>query len=52
MFWTLLVIVLLVWVVGFLFDVAGGLIHLLLLVVLTLFLVALLVPRRSRAVRS
>jgi len=28
MLWTLIVLVLLFWVVGFLFDVAGGLIHL------------------------
>jgi hypothetical protein len=52
MFWTLLVIVLLVWVIGFMFDVAGGLIHLLLLPALALFLVALLAPGRNRTVRS
>ena len=38
MLWTLIVLALLFWVVGFLFDVAGGLIHLLLLVALGLFL--------------
>lgn len=38
MLWTLIVIVLLFWVVGFLFDVAGGLIHLLLVGALALFL--------------
>ena len=41
MLWTLIVLVLLFWVVGFLFDVAGGLIHLLLLVALAMFLVNL-----------
>ena len=46
MLWTLLVLVLLVWVIGFLFDVAGGLIHLLLLVALGLFLVNILSGRR------
>ena len=42
MLWTLFVLVLLVWVIGFLFDVAGGLIHLLLLVALGIFLVNIL----------
>ena len=46
MFWTLIVVVLLFWLVGFLFDVAGGLIHLLLLVAVALF-VARLVRRRA-----
>ena len=46
MLWTLLVLVLLLWVIGFLFDVAGGLIHLLLLVALALFLVNIFSPRR------
>ena len=44
--WTLIVMVLLLWVVGFLFDVAGGLIHLLLAGALVLFL--LNVFRRGR----
>jgi hypothetical protein len=46
MFWTLIVLVLLFWVIGFLFDVAGGLIHLLLLVALGLFLFNLVRRRR------
>ena len=46
MLWTLFVLVLLFWVVGFLFDVAGGLIHLLLLVALALFLFNLVRARR------
>ena len=49
MLWTLMVIVLLLWVVGFMFDVAGGLIHLLLLVALALFLVNLFSARRRAA---
>jgi hypothetical protein len=43
---TLIVLVLLFWVVGFLFDVAGGLIHLLLLVALGMLLVNLFSRRR------
>jgi len=46
MLWTLIVLVLLFWVVGFLFDVAGGLIHLLLLVALAMFVARLLRQRR------
>ena len=49
MLWTPIVVILLIWVVGFLFDVAGGLIHLLLLVALGLF-VARLLPSRRRSV--
>ena len=49
MLWTLFVLVLLFWVVGFLFDVAGGLIHLLLLVALALFLFNLVRARRRLA---
>lgn len=43
---TLIVLVLLFWVIGFLFDVAGGLIHLLLLVALGMLLVSLFSRRR------
>ena len=46
MLWTLIVLVLLVWVIGFLFDVAGGFIHLLLLVALAIFLINVLSGRR------
>jgi hypothetical protein len=46
MLWTLIVLVLLFWVVGFLFDVAGGLIHLLLLVALAMLVARLLRQRR------
>ena len=48
MLWTVIVLVLLFWVVGFLFDVAGGLIHLLLLVALAMFVARLLRQRRVR----
>jgi len=46
MFRTLILLVVLLWVIGFLFDVAGGLIHLLLLVALALFVAHLLRQRR------
>jgi hypothetical protein len=46
MLWTLIVLVLLFWVIGFLFDVAGGVIHLLLVVALALFLFNLFSARR------
>ena len=44
---TLLVLMLLLWVVGFLFDVAGGLIHLLLVVALVMFLFGLFRARQA-----
>jgi TctA family transporter len=46
MLWTVIVLLLLVWVVGFMFAVAGGFIHLLLLVVIALFLFNLIRNRR------
>ena len=47
MLWTLIVLLLLFWVLGFAFDVAGGLIHLLLLVVVVMFLFNLIRGRRT-----
>jgi len=44
---TLVVLVLLLWVIGFLFDVAGGLIHLLLLLALGMILASLFSRRRA-----
>jgi hypothetical protein len=46
MLWTLIVLLLLFWVLGFAFDVAGGIIHLLLVVVVVMFLVNLIRGRR------
>jgi predicted membrane metal-binding protein len=46
MLWTLLVLLLLFWVVGFLFDVAGGVIHVLLLIAAVVFLFNLIRGRR------
>ena len=42
MLWTLIVLLLLFWVLGFAFHVAGGIIHVLLVIAVVLFLVNLL----------
>jgi len=47
MLWTLIVLLLLFWVFGFAFHVAGGIIHVLLVIVLVLFLVNLITGRRT-----
>ena len=46
MLWTVIVLLLLFWVLGFLFDIAGGLIHLVLVVAAVLFLFNLISGRR------
>jgi hypothetical protein len=46
MLWTLLVLLLLFWVLGFAFDVAGGLIHILLVIAAVVFLFNLISGRR------
>ena len=46
MLWTLMVLLLLFWVLGFAFHVAGGLIHILLVIAVVLFLVRLVSGRR------
>jgi hypothetical protein len=48
MLWTLIVLLALFWLLGFAFDVAGGLIHVLLVIALVLFLVNLVSGRRAR----
>ena len=47
MLWTIFVILLVLWLLGFSFHVAGGLIHLLLVVAIVLFLVGVVTGRRS-----
>ena len=47
MLWTLIVLMMLFWLLGFAFDVAGGLIHVLLVIGLVLFLVQLITGRRT-----
>lgn len=46
--WLILVVVLAVWVIGLLANVAGGLIHLLLLVALALLIYNLVTSNRRR----
>ncbi|HKC57804.1 MAG TPA: lmo0937 family membrane protein [Vicinamibacterales bacterium] len=47
MLWTLIVLLLLFWALGFAFHVAGGIIHVLLVIVVVLFLVNLISGRRT-----
>jgi len=47
MLWTLIVLLLLFWVLGFAFDVAGGIIHALLVVAAVIFLVNLFTGRKT-----
>jgi hypothetical protein len=47
MLWTLIVLLLLFWVLGLAFNVAGGIIHVLLVIALVLFLVNLISGRRT-----
>jgi hypothetical protein len=47
MLWTLLLVLLVLWALGFGFGVAGGLIHLLLVVAVIVLLVQLLQGRRA-----
>jgi len=47
MLWTLIVLLLLFWVLGFAFHVAGGIIHVLLVIALVLFLVNIISGRRT-----
>ena len=47
MLWTLIVLLLLFWVLGFAFHIAGGIIHVLLVIALVMFLVNLISGRRT-----
>lgn len=47
MLWTVVVVLFVLWILGFALDVAGGLIHLLLVVAVILFLVNLITGRRT-----
>ena len=47
MLWTILVVLLVLWILGFSFHIAGSLIHLLLVVALILLVVNLVSGRRS-----
>lgn len=48
MLWTLIVLLMLFWLLGFAFDVAGGIVHVLLVIALVLFLVNMISGRRTR----
>ena len=47
MLWTIFVILLIVWLLGFSFHIAGSLIHLLLVIAVVVLIVNLLTGRRS-----
>jgi hypothetical protein len=46
MLWTILVVILILWLLGFSLHIAGGLIHLLLVVALVVLVINLLTGRR------
>jgi hypothetical protein len=46
MLWTIFVVLLILWLLGFSFHVAGGLIHLLLIIALVLLVINLVSGRR------
>lgn len=48
MLWTLIVLLFLFWVLGFAFDVAGGIVHVLLVIAAVLFVVNLISGRRTK----
>ena len=45
--WIILVVILAVWIIGFLMDVAGGLIHILLIVAAIILIVNLISGRKG-----
>ncbi len=47
MLWTVFVVILVLWLLGFSFHIAGGLIHLLLVVALIILVFNLIAGRRS-----
>ena len=47
MLWSILVILLILWALGFSFQVAGGLIHLILVIAVVVLLVQLITGRRA-----
>jgi hypothetical protein len=47
MLWTVFVLLLVLWLLGFSFHIAGGLIHLLLVVALVVLVINLLTGRRA-----
>jgi hypothetical protein len=47
MLWTIFVVLLVLWLLGFTFHIAGGMIHLLLVVALVILVINLVSGRRS-----
>jgi hypothetical protein len=47
MLWTIVVILLILWLLGFSFHIAGGLVHILLVVALVVIVINLLSGRRA-----
>ena len=47
MLWTILAVILILWLLGLIGNVGGGLIHLLLVVALVIFLIQVITGRRS-----
>ncbi len=47
MLWTILVIILVLWLIGFLAHLGGGLIHLLLVIALVVLVIQLITGRRA-----
>ena len=47
MLWTIFVILLVLWILGFSFHIAGGLIHILLVIALAVLVINLITGRRA-----
>lgn len=47
MLWTILVVLLVLWLIGFVANIGGGLIHLILVVALVIFVINLLTGRKT-----
>ncbi|ADC48529.1 MULTISPECIES: lmo0937 family membrane protein [Alkalihalophilus] len=45
--WTILIILLILWLLGFSFEIAGNLIHILLVIALVLFIFRLITGRKA-----
>lgn len=48
MLWTLIGILLLFWILGFIFEIVGGLVHILLVVALIIFIYNMITGRKKR----
>ena len=47
MLWTILMVLLILWALGFAFDVAGGLVHILLVIALVVLIFRLVTGRKA-----